>query len=48
MDVCACADLEQQIELLGKERVIVVKVEAEERKGLDKGAAASDNLGAAL
>ena len=43
----ARADLQQQIELLGKEGVIVVELEAEEREGLDEGAAADHQLGAA-
>ena len=42
------ADLQEQIELLGKERVVVLQPEAEQRKGLDGRAAADDHLRPAL
>ncbi len=42
------ADLEQELELLGEERVVVFELEAEEGEGLDEGSAASDNLGASI
>src|SRR5258708_7005596 len=41
------ADLQQQLELLGEQRVVVVEVEAEQRKRLDRRSAAHDHLGAA-
>lgn len=47
-DVFVGADLQEEIELLGEERVIVFQLQAEERERLDEGAAADDHLGAAL
>ena len=41
-------DLEQQIELLGKERVVVLEPEAEQRKRIGERTAADDHLGPAL
>src|SRR5438093_6871653 len=38
------ADLEQEIELLRKQRVVVVEIEAEQRKGVDERATADDHL----
>src|SRR2546430_15220434 len=45
--VLALADLEQKVELLREERVVVVELESEQRKGLYEGAAADDHLRAA-
>src|SRR5258705_1687629 len=41
------ANVQQQIELLGKECIVVLEPEAEEREGLDGRAAADDHLRAA-
>ena len=41
-------DLQQEVELLSEQGVVVLEVEAEEREGLDEGAAAGDDLGAAV
>jgi|GEM_PF-2517938 len=41
------AQLEEQIELFGKERVVVFQIVTEEREGFGEGPAASDDLGAA-
>jgi len=38
------ANFQQQVKLLGKKRIVVIQVETEEREGLDKGAAAGNNL----
>ena len=46
-DAFARADLQQQVELLGVEVVVVVQVVAEQREGLDEGAAAGHDLGPA-
>ena len=48
VDLRALTNLQQQFELLGKERVVVVEIETEEGKGLDKRAAAGNNLRPAL
>ncbi len=42
------AELEQEVQLLGEELVIVLGIVAEERIGLDEGAATDDDLGSAL
>jgi hypothetical protein len=44
MDLDGPADLKQKIELLGKERVVVIKIEPKKRIRLDEGPAAHDNL----
>ena len=48
LDVDLIAELEQEVELLHEELVVVLGVVAEERIGLDEGAAADDDLGAPL
>jgi hypothetical protein len=40
--------VEQEVELLGKELVVVIEVVAEEWIGLDEGASTDDDLGSAL
>ena len=45
-DALGLAQLQQQIELLGKQLIIVVEVVAEQRERLDKRATAGHNLGA--
>src|SRR5258708_7134138 len=46
--VLVLADLQQQVELLGKERVVVLQLQAEQRKRLDKRPAAHHHLRPAL
>ena len=41
------ADLQQQLELLGEQRVVVVEVVAEQREGLDERSAPGHDLGPA-
>src|ERR1700733_6768853 len=48
VDVVAFADLEEEVELFGEEGVVVFEFEAEERVGLDEGAAAGDDLSTAV
>ena len=48
VDVGGFAEGEEQVELFGEEVVVVFELEAEEREGLDEGAAACDDLGAAV
>ena len=48
VDVLIVADLEQQVQLLGEQRVVILESVAEQRKGIDEGATADDHLGAAL
>ena len=48
LDAGLVAELEEEVELLGEELVVVLGVVAEERIGLDEGAAADDDLGASL
>ena len=48
MDMGVLADIQQQVELLGEERVVVFEVETEERERLDERAAAGDDFGAAV
>src|ERR1700733_16253149 len=48
LDVGAVANLQEQVELFGEEGVVVFELEAEERVGLDEGAAASDDLCASV
>ena len=48
VDVLVVADLEEEVELFGEERVVVFEGEAEERERLDERAAADDHLGAAV
>ena len=48
VDVLVVTDLEQQFELLGEQRVVVLEPEPEQRKGIDEGAAADDHLCSAL
>src|SRR5262249_34371994 len=48
VDVRLLANLEKQIELLGKKRIVIVEIEAKERKCLDKGAAPGHNFGPAI
>ena len=45
--MAARADREQEIELFGEQLVVVVEVEAEQREGLDEGAAPGHDLGPA-
>ena len=45
-DVWLIADLKQEIELLREQRVVIVEVEAEQRKRLDERAAPGHDLGA--
>jgi len=48
VDVGVFADVEEQFEFFGEEGVVVFEPEAEERVGLDEGAAAGDDLCAAV
>ena len=48
MAVLVLPDLQQQIELLGKERVVILQPQAEQRKGLDERTPAYDHLRPAL
>ncbi len=48
VDMDLLAQRQQKVELLGEEFVVVVQVVAEERIGLDEGAAADDDLRAAV
>lgn len=47
VDVGVFADVEEEVEFFDEEVVVVLEVQAEEGEGLDKGAAADDDLGAA-
>src|SRR5436309_15926852 len=47
MHVLLVPDLQQQLELLREESIVVVEIEAEQWKRLDRGAATHDHLGAA-
>ena len=47
VNVCLVAELQEEVELFGEEGVVVLEVEAEEGEGLDEGAPADDDLGAA-
>ena len=40
-NVLVVTDLEQQVELLGEQRVVVLESEAEQREGIDERAAAT-------
>jgi len=44
MDMRVLADVQKEIELLGKERIVVIEVEPEERKRFDERAALSNDL----
>src|SRR6202011_529381 len=44
LDMRVLANLQKQIELLGKERIVVLEVEPEERKRLNERAATGDDL----
>src|SRR5206468_785393 len=46
-DVLVVADLEEQVEVLGKQRVVVLEPEAEQRKRVDERATADHHLRAA-
>ncbi len=46
VDVFVVADLQQQIQLLGKQLVIVLELEPEQREGIGERASAHDHLGA--
>jgi hypothetical protein len=46
VDVGVLADIQQQIELLGEERIVVLERETEERERFDEGATTDDHLGA--
>lgn len=48
VDVSVLADVEEQIEFFGEERIVIFELQAEERVGLDEGAAAGDNFRAAM
>ena len=48
MDVLVLADLQEQIELLCKERVVVLQFQPEQRKRLDERTSAYDHLRPAL
>jgi hypothetical protein len=48
LDAGLIAELEEEVELLGEELVVELGVVAEERIGLDEGAAADDDLGATV
>ena len=48
LDAGFIAEVEEEVELLGEEFVVELGVVAEERIGLDEGAAADDDLGATL
>src|ERR1700719_1808908 len=48
MDVGLLADLQEQVEALGKERIVIIELEAEERERLDERAAPGDDLGPSL
>src|SRR5439155_11417050 len=47
MDVLVLANLEQQLELFSEQRVVVIEVEAEQRKRLDRRASADHHFGPA-
>ena len=47
VDECVLAEVEEEVEFLGEEVVVVLEIEAEEREGLDEGAAADDDFCAA-
>ena len=47
MHLLVCTNVEQEVELLGKECIVVLQPEAEERKRFDGGAAADDHFRAA-
>src|ERR1700736_5848842 len=38
VNMCVLANLQKQIELLGKERIVILEIEPKERKRLDEGA----------
>ena len=46
-DRFAVAQLQQQVELFGEQRVVVAEIVAEQREGFDEGAAPRHDLGAA-
>src|SRR5437667_3041857 len=48
VDVLVLTDLQEQLELLGKQRVVVLQSQPEQWKGLDERTAAHDDLRAAL
>ncbi len=48
LDAGLFAEMEEEVELLGEELVVELGVVAEERIGLDEGAATDDDLGATL
>ena len=48
VDVLALPDLQEQLELLGEQRVVVIQLQTEERKRLDERAATDDHLRAAV
>jgi len=48
VDVFVFADLEEQIELLCKKRVVVLQLQAEQWKRVDERTSADDHLGPAL
>src|SRR4051794_23671538 len=48
VDVFVLTDLEKKVEVLGKQRVVVLELEAEQWEGLDERAAAGDDLRPAL
>ena len=47
VDFCAGADFEEEIEFFGEEFVVIFEAQAEQRVGLDEGAATGDDFGAA-
>jgi hypothetical protein len=44
VDVLVVANLEQEIELLGEERVVILELVTEEREGIDERSAAHHHL----
>jgi hypothetical protein len=48
MNVGLLADFQEQIEVLGKERIVILELKSEERECLDERAAPGDDLGPAL
>jgi hypothetical protein len=48
INLCCFANLQQQLELLREERVVIVEIETEQRKRLDKRTSAGNDLSPAL